>query len=168
LQAFFTERLIDQRRASAHTIAAYRDTFRLLLDFAHRRLRKAPAELDLDDLDSSFIADFLHDLEARRRNSIRTRNARLAALHSFFRYVALKEPIHAGAIQRVLAIPTKRFEQTIIPFLSRAEIDALLAAPDRSTWLGRRDHALLLTALQTGMRVSELIRVHVDDVQVFR
>ncbi len=166
LQAFFTERLLDQRRASSHTIAAYRDTFRLLFDFAHRRLRKAPAQLGLKDLDPPFISDFLHDLEVGRRNSIRTRNARLAAVHSFFRYAALKEPTHAGAIQRVLAIPTKRFEQTIIPFLSRAEIDALLAAPDRSTWLGRRDHALLLTALQTGMRVSELIRVRVDDVQL--
>ncbi len=166
LQAFFTERLLDQRRASAHTIAAYRDTFRLLLDFAHRRLHKAPAQLELHDLDSTLIAHFLEDLEVHRRNSIRTRNARLAAVHSFFRYAALKEPTHAGAIQRILAIPTKRFEQTVIPFLSRAEIDALLAAPDRTTWLGRRDHALLLTALQTGMRVSELTRVRVEDVQL--
>jgi len=166
LQAFFTERLLDQRRASAHTIAAYRDTFRLLLDFAHRRLRKAPAELELQDLDTAFIADFLEDLEAHRRNSVRTRNARLAALHSFFRYAALQEPAHSGVIQRILAIPTKRFEQVVIPFLSRAEIDALLAAPDRSTWLGRRDHVLLLTALQTGMRVSELTRVRVQDLQL--
>jgi site-specific recombinase XerD len=166
LQAFFSERLLDQRRASPHTIAAYRDTFRLLLEFAQRRLRKAPTQLDLQDLDAAFVADFLADLEVHRRCSIRTRNARLAAVHSFFRYTALKEPTHAGAIQRILAIPTKRFEQAVIPFLSRAEIDALLAAPDRSTWLGRRDHALLLTALQTGMRVSELTQVRIEDLQL--
>jgi site-specific recombinase XerD len=164
LQAFFTERLITQRHASPHTIAAYRDTFRLLLGFAEQRHATAASRLQLEDLDAAFIAAFLEYLEADRSNSVRTRNARLAAIHSFFRYAALRHPEHAALIERVLAVPPKRFERHTVSFLNDAEVDALLAAPDRTTWLGRRDHALLLTAIQTGLRVSELAALRCADV----
>src|SRR5712691_10879885 len=166
LEGFFTERLLHQRQASPHTVAAYRDTFRLLLGFVHRQRRKAPAQLDLHDLDAELIGAFLEDLETRRHNGVRTRNARLTAVHSFFRYAAMREPAHSALIQRVLAIPSKRSERAVVSFLTRLEIDALLAAPDRGTSIGRRDHALLLTAIQTGLRVSELTRLARQDVQL--
>jgi integrase/recombinase XerD len=152
LQGFFTDRLIGQRNASAHTIAAYRDTFRLLLTFASRDYGRSASQLCLDDLGPKVIATFLDYLEVERGNSVATRNARLAAIHSLFRYAALHHPDHAATIQQVLAIPPKRRERTIVTFLTEPEIDALLAAPNRTTWTGRRDHTLLLLAVQTGLR----------------
>lgn len=164
LEAFFTKRLERQSGASPHTIAAYRDAFRLLLGFAHERLRRAPSDLLLADVDASFVSAFLDELETKRGNSARTRNARLAAIHSFFRFVALEEPGASGACQRVLAIPTKRTARRLITALTRIEIEALLAAPDRTTWLGRRDHAILFVCIQTGLRVSELVGLRRADV----
>lgn len=166
LEGFFTERLIDQKRASEHTITAYRDTFRLLLGFVQRRTGKAPSDLGFDDVDASLIGAFLDHLEAERHNSVRTRNSRLAAIHSMFRYAALNHPEHAALIGRVLAIPTKRADSTDVSFLDDREIDALLAAPDRTRWFGRRDHALLATAVQTGLRVSELTGLCCPDVNL--
>ena len=164
LEAFFTERLQHQRGASPNTIAAYRDTFRLLLSFAQDCLRKPPSALPLADLDAVLVGAFLQHLEKERQNSVRTRNARLAAIHSFFRYVALREPAHSGVCQRVLAIPTKKFERKLVTSLTRVEQEALLAAPDRTTWLGRRDRTILMLVLQTGLRVSELRDLRCDDV----
>jgi site-specific recombinase XerD len=168
LQAFFTDRLLQQRNASPHTIAAYRDSFRLLLAFAQNELGKAPSDLDLADLDAPFITRFLSHLEKKRGNSARTRNARLAAVHSFFRYAALREPAYASIIQRVLAVPHKRAEKKLVAFLTRPEFEALLAAPDQATKLGRRDHALLSLAIQTGLRVSEIIHLRFADVRLNR
>lgn len=164
VQAFFTDRLVRQRCASTHTIAGYRDTFRLLLRFAAQRLRTPPTELELDNLDASFIGDFLDHLEKSRGNCARTRNARLAAIRSFFRYVALSEPAYALLCQRVLAMPNKRYERRSVEFLDRIEVEILLTAPDTSTWTGRRDRTLLLVAAQTGLRVSELINLRFQDV----
>ena len=164
VQAFFTDRLLRQRRASPHTVAGYRDTFRLLLSFAVKQIGKTPTELEIEDLAAPFIGRFLDHLETERGNTARTRNARLAAIRSFFRYVALSEPAHALLCQRVLAMPSKRQERRPIEFLHRPEIDALLAAPDPSTWTGRRDRTLLLVAVQTGLRVSELIGLRNQDV----
>lgn len=164
LEAFFSERLMAQRRASPHTITAYRDTFCLLLGFIERAAGKAPATLQLEDLDAPLIGAFLDHLECERGNAVRTRNARLAAIHSLFKFAALRHPEHAGVIERVLAIPPKRFERQIVAYLTDAEVDALIAAPDRTTFLGRRDHALLLTAIQTGLRVSELTGLRCSDV----
>lgn len=164
LQAFFTEWLLRQRAASPHTVAAYRNTFRLLLRFAAARLGRAPSRLVLADLDATFLGEFLDHLEQERGNCARTRNARLAALHAFFRYVALTEPAHALHCQRVLAIPSKRFERGVVEFLVEEEVKALLDAPDPGTWIGRRDRALLLVAVQTGLRVSELIALRREDV----
>ena len=156
LQAFFTDRLIRQRHVSSHTIAAYRDTLRLLLGYASGQTSLAPSALDLADLDAPLIAGFLDHLERERGNSVRTRNARLAAIHSLFRFAALAHPEHAESIARVLAIPPKRFDRALITYLTEPEVDALLTACDQSTWTGRRDHALLLLAVQTGLRISEL------------
>jgi site-specific recombinase XerD len=164
LEPFFSQRLQQQRNASPNTIAAYRDTFRLLLAIAQQRLRKAPSELLLVQLDAALIVAFLQYLEKDRNNSVRTRNARLAAIHSFFRFAALREPAHAALCQRVLAIPTKKTERKLVTSLVRAEQDALLAAPDRTTWLGRRDHAVLVLFLQTGLRVSELRELRCEDI----
>lgn len=164
LEAFFSDRLLRQRRASPHTIAAYRDAFRLLLAFAEKHLGKAPSELFLADLDAPLIAAFLDDLEKERGNSIRTRNARLAAIHSFFRFAAVREPAHAGIIQRVLAMPQKRFDRDLVAFLSAAETEALLAAPNTSTRLGRRDRALLLLMVQTGLRLAEVTGLTAQDL----
>jgi len=164
LQSFFTDRLFRQRRASPHTIAGYRDSFRLLFRFAKERLGKAPSDLTLDDLNVSFIGSFLEDLETRRKNSARTRNIRLAAIHSFFQYVAFEEPAHALLCQRILAMPTKRHERRPIEFLNREEIDALLAATDSFGWIGRRDRTMLLLTVQTGLRVSELIGLTCQDI----
>lgn len=164
LQSFFVDRLLRQRQASAHTIAGYRDSFRLLLQFAAQRLGKAPSRLQIEDLDAPFVGEFLDHLEKERGNSTRTRNARLAAIHSFFRYVALTEPAHALLCQRVIAMPSKRHERKPIAFLDRTEIDALVAAPNPLTWTGRRDRTLLTVAVQTGLRVSELIGLLCQDV----
>jgi integrase/recombinase XerD len=166
LQAFFCDRLITQRNSSPQTIAAYRDTFRLLLRFAHEQTGKQPFELDIDDLDAPLIGAFLTHLEHDRGNSPRTRNARLGAIHSFYRFAALEHPEHAATIARVMAIPTKRHERNTVSYLDLNEIKALLAAPDRNTWLGRRDHALLLLMIQTGVRVSELVGLRVRDVHL--
>lgn len=166
LEAFFTERLINQKRASRHTIAAYRDAFRLLLAFVQERAGKTPSQLEFEHLDAPTIGAFLDHLERVRGNSAQSRNARLAAIHSLFRFAALRHPEHAALIARVLAIPAKRFDRTVVSFLDRAEINALLDAPDRDRWIGRRDHALLTVALQTGMRVSELSGLCCQDVQL--
>lgn len=165
LQGFFTDTLA-QRRASAHTVAAYRNTFRLLLHHAQRELSKAPSALAVTDIDAAFVGRFLHHLEAERGNSVTTRNARLAAIHSLFRYAVLRCPEHALLIQRVLAIPTARHTTTDVCYLARAETDALLAAPDRTSPLGRRDHLILLVAVQTGLRVSELASLTCADAQL--
>jgi site-specific recombinase XerD len=164
LERFFTERLIRQKHVSPHTVASYRDTFCLLLRYARTGLHKNPSQLALPDLDAALIAAFLDDLQASRGTSARSRNVRLAAIHSFFRYAALEVPEHSGLIERVLAIPSKRYERAPIAYLTRAESEALLAAPDLSTWLGRRDRTLLSVALQTGLRVSELIGLRWQDV----
>jgi len=164
LHAFFTDRLMSQRQASSHTIASYRDTFRILLAFAAQRLKKAPSTLRLEDLDTPFIGAFLTHLEKERGNTARSRNVRLAALHSFFRYVALHDPVHVALAQRVLAIPAKRYHRKQIQFLARSEIDVLIAVPDQNTWAGRRDRTLLLVAVQTGLRLSELIGLRCEDV----
>jgi integrase/recombinase XerD len=164
LQAFFTERLIRECSASPHTIASYRDTFRLLITFAQRALKKPPTKLALQDVDAPFVLRFLDYLERERGTSPRSRNVRLAAIHSFFTYVALQEPSLGAVAQRVLAIRNKRSGKRPIDFLTRAESDALLAAPDQTTWSGRRDRALLLLALQTGLRVAELIGLRCEDV----
>ena len=166
LQAYFTERLITQRSSSPETIAAYRDAFRLLLRFAQQQTGKQPFELDIDDLDAPLIGSFLKHLEDDRGNSPRTRNARLGAIHSFYRFAALEHPEHAHTIARVMAIPTKRYERNTVTYLDRDEIAALLAAPDKHTWLGRRDHALLTLMVQTGVRVSELTSLRVGDVHL--
>lgn len=163
LEAFFTERLVRQRRASPHTIAAYRDTFRLLLGFAEMHIGKAPSDLLFADLDATLVSSFLDHLEKHRGNGARTRNARLAAIRSFFRFAASREPAHAALIHRVLAIPQKRFDRDLVAFLNGAEVDAVLAAPDRTKWLGRRDQALLLVAIRTGLRVAELTGLRVED-----
>ncbi len=166
LEAFFTDRLARQRRASSHTIAAYRDTWRLLLTFASRHLRKQPCRLDLAGMDAPLISNFLDYLEQERGNTPRTRNARLAAIHSLFRYAALRHPEHAETIARVLAIPAKRYDKALVTWLTEPELAALLAAPDRSTWAGRRDHALILLAAQTGLRISELAWLTTGDVHL--
>lgn len=166
LESFFTIRLIAQRKASPHTIASYRDTFRLLLQFAQTRLGKAPSVLGIEDLNAPFLGEFLDNLEHTRANGARSRNLRLTAIRSFFRYAALETPQHAGLIQRVLAIPNKRHARALVSFLTRPEIDAVLAVPNRKTWLGRRDYTLMLTAIQTGLRLSEITAIRQKDVQL--
>lgn len=166
LEMFFTQRLIAQRKASPHTIASYRDTFRLLLQFAEKRLAKPPSRLTMEDLNAPFLGAFLDHIESARTNGARSRNLRLTAVRSFFRYAALESPQHSGLIQRVLAIPNKRQPRPLVGFLTRPEIDALLAAPDRQTWLGRRDHALLLTTVQTGLRLAEISSIRQQDVSL--
>ncbi|MCY4559426.1 MAG: site-specific integrase [Chloroflexi bacterium] len=164
LQQFFTARLMQQRQASPHTIKSYRDTFRHLLRFAEEHLHREPSDLDLGQIGAPFIATFLEELESQRGLSVRRRNLRLAAIRSFFRYAAFELPTHAGQIQRVLAIPAKRHTRKQISFLNREEVDALLAAPDCNTWSGRRDHAFILTAVQTGLRLSEMTGLRREDV----
>jgi site-specific recombinase XerD len=156
LQRFFTDRLIQQRQASAHTISSYRDTFRLLLRYAHERLHKTPDQLAFEDIDAPLVSGFLTDLEKTRHIGASTRNLRLTAIRSFLRYAAFEAPAYSAQIQRVLAMHGKRHHRRLIRFLTRPEVDALLAAPDQSTWYGRRDHALLLLAVETGLRVSEI------------
>lgn len=157
IERWFTDRLMRHRGASANTIASYRDTFRLLFAFPQERLRRAPSKLNLADLDAPFICSFLENLEAHRSATARTRNLRLTAIRSFFRYAAYEAPAYSAHIQRVLAIPTKRCDKRQLHFLTRTEIDAILSCPDQSTWIGRRDYALLLLAVQTGLRLSELV-----------
>ncbi|MGO9763170.1 MAG: tyrosine-type recombinase/integrase [Solirubrobacteraceae bacterium] len=166
LQAFFTDRLIGQRQASSHTIAAYRDTFRLLLSFASTQLNSEPSKLQINDLDAPLISAFLDHIERERRCSARTRNARLAAIRSLYRYAALRHPEHAAVIERVLAIGPKRFQSNLVTFLNDQELDALVGVPDRSTWIGRRDHAIILLAAQTGLRASELVGLTCGDVHL--
>jgi site-specific recombinase XerD len=156
LERFFTQRLMQQRQASPHTIASYRDTFRQFLKFTEQRLRKPPSRLSFEQIDAPLVVAFLDDLEKHHGLSVRSRNLRLTAIHSFFRYASFEAPAYSAQIQRVLAIPSKRFTRTLVSFLTRAEVDALLAAPDRRTWSGRRDHAFLLVAVQTGLRLSEM------------
>lgn len=164
LERFFTQRLMQQRRASPHTISSYRDTFRLLLYFAQARLGRPPTQLAFEQIDAPLIAGFLNDLESTRGITARSRNLRLTAIRSFFRYAAFEAPAHAAQIQRVLAIPSQRFMRAQVGFLTRLEVDALLAAPDQHTWSGRRDHAMLLLAVQSGLRLSELTGVCRDAV----
>jgi len=166
VERFFSQRLVTHKQASPHTIASYRDTFRLFLHFARRRTHKAPSDLAFSDIDVDLIETFLTDLEKSRGISARSRNLRLSALRSFFRYALYYEPMHAGRIQQILAIPAKRHDRTLVDFLTRPEVEALLAAPDTRTWNGRRDHALLLVAFQTGMRVSEITALRTNDVEL--
>jgi site-specific recombinase XerD len=166
LQAFFTDRLIRQRQVSPNTLAAYRNTLRLLLVFAANKKGKEPFRLEIDDLDAPLIGAFLDDLQERRKNGARTRNARLAAIRSLFRYAALRHPDRSSLIERVLAIPPKRFDRRLVTFLTEPEIAALLAAPDKTTWTGRRDHALFSLAAQSGLRASELIGLQCADAHL--
>ena len=164
LEAFFIERLVGQRRASPHTIASYRDTFRLLISFAAKRCRRPPWQLNFDDLDAEVVGTFLDYLETERHNSVRTRNVRLVAIRSFFSFAALRHPEHAGTIGRVLAISPKRYERNLVTYLTATEIEAVIDACDTAKWVGRRDRAMLLLAVETGLRVSELIGLSRDDV----
>jgi integrase/recombinase XerD len=166
LQTFLTDYLTRQRKASPHTIAAYRDAIKLLLAFTAKSTGKQPHQLDIADLDAPLIVAFLNHLEHDRHNTTRTRNARLAAIQSLYHYAGLRHPEHAALIARVLAIPTKRAEKPIVTFLNEDELDALLAAPDRSTWTGRRDHAIILLGAQTGLRADELIMLDCGDIHL--
>jgi site-specific recombinase XerD len=166
LQRFFTDRLVSQLGASPHTIAAYRDTFRLLLRFATATLKRAPSVLQIEDLDVTFLSKFLDHLESTRENTTRTRNNRLSALHAFFRYVAISEPGLGLQCQRILTMPTKRYERRPVEFLTDDECAALVAAPNLRTWIGRRDRALLLVAVQTGLRNSEITGLRHEDVEM--
>lgn len=165
VQRFFTDRLLKQLGASPHTVAAYRDAFRLLLQFASEHLGRAPSELRTEDLDAPFLGKFLDHLEVARGNCTRTRNNRVAALHAFFQYVAISEPVLSLQCQRVLAIPSKRYERGPVEFLTEEEAAALVTAPDPATWIGRRDKALLLVAVQTGLRNSEITSLRRQDVE---
>ena len=164
LERFFTQRLMQQRQASPHTVSSYRDTFRQFLKFTEQRLHKAPSQLNFQEIDAPLIMAFLGHLEMHQGVSIRSRNLRLTALHSFFRFAAFEAPAHSAQIQRVLAIPSKRFTRTLVQFLTRPEVDALLAAPDQRTWSGRRDHAFILLAVQTGLRLSEMSGLQRQDM----
>ena len=164
LERFFTQRLMRERQASPHTISSYRDTFRQFLKFVQQRLHKPPARLSFQEIDAPLIVAFLDDLEKRQGVSIRSRNLRLTAIHSLFRYAAFEAPEHCAQIQRVLAIPSKRFTRTLVGFLTRPEVDALLSVPDQHTWSGRRDHAFLLVAVQTGLRLSEMTGLKREDL----
>lgn len=164
LQAFFTDYLISQRQASEHTISSYRDTFCLFLKFIKKRLKKEPSTVKIDDITVDLIKDFLNDLEKNRNISTRSRNQRLAAIHSCFHYAAFLYPERSSMIQRILAIPHKKHYYPVVQFLTSDEINALLDVPDRTTWLGRRDYALILLAIRTGLRVSELINLRWGDI----
>ena len=164
LERFFTQRLMQQRQASPHTISSYRDTFRLFLKFTEQRLHKMSSRLNFEEIDAPLVMMFLDHLEKHQGISTRTRNLRLTAIHSFFRFAAVEAPTHSGQIQRVLAIPSKRFTRTLVQFLTRGEVYALLAAPDQRTWSGRRDHAFMLLAVQTGLRLSEMTGLDREDI----
>lgn len=163
-QSFFSKRLITQQKASPHTVSAYAQTFRLFMAYAEKRLRTPPSKLSLAQLDAGFVAEFLDSLESSRANGARSRNARLASLRSFYHYAALEAPPHAHLIQRVLAIPYKRLTRRLVNYLTRPEVEAVLASVDKSTWIGRRNHAMLLVAMQTGLRLSELTSLRHGDV----
>lgn len=165
---FFCQRLIAQRNVSARTVASYRDTFRLLLRYAEKHKNRRPTEMTLGCLDAPFVLAFLEHIETERHNSIRSRNLRLTAIRSFMRYAASRNPIYLPLVERVLAIPSKRFDRPMLDFLSRQEIEALLDAPDRSTWSGYRDHVMFTTFYNTGARVSEIINLHVSDIRFER
>lgn len=167
-QSFFSKRLIAQRKASPHTISAYAQTFRLLVTYAQKRLGTPPSQLLLAQLDAPFLAGFLDELESKRYNSARSRNARLASLRAFYHYAALEAPQRSGLIQRVLAIPYKRVTRRLVSYLTRPEVEAMLASVDKSTWLGRRNHAMFLLAVQTGLRLSEITGLHQKDVMLCR
>ncbi len=162
---FFTQRLTNQLHASTNTIAAYRDTFKLLLIYAEKKLGKSPSNLTIEELNAEFIGDFLNYLEEDRKNSIRTRNARLAAIHSFFRYISYQQPQYGDRIQRILNIPQKKSDKRIVTYLTDEEVKSLLETPDRTSWIGRRDYALLVTAIQTGLRVSELTDLKTEQIK---
>jgi site-specific recombinase XerD len=166
LENFFTQRLIKQRQSSPHTIASYRDTFCLLFRFVEEHLQKPPSQLELTDIDAPLVAAFLESMEKERNISPRTRNTRLMAIRAFFRYAALEAPTHSAQIQRVLAIPSQRQTRPLVNFLTRVEMDALLSAPDRSTWSGQRDHVFLMLAVQTGLRLSEMTGLQLQDVSL--
>ena len=166
LQRFFTERLVQQRQASPHTISSYRDTFRLLLKYTRKQLRKPPDRIAFEDIDAPLIGAFLNDLQNSRGITARSRNIRLAAIRSFFNFASFEMPTQLAQIQRVLAIPTKRYTRTQIGYLTHPEVDALLAVPSRKTWSGRRDHALLLVTVQTGARLSEVTGLKQQDVSL--
>ena len=166
LEAFFLERLMQERQVSSHTIVSYRDAFRLLLQFTQKRLRKAPSNLAVSDLTPALLGEFLDHLEKDRHNTARSRNVRLAAIHSFFRYVARKAPEYSGLAHRVLDMPRKRYVRRPVTFLTQVEVKALLAAPDLNTWCGRRDRALMLLAAQTGLRAAELLGLRREDIAV--
>jgi integrase/recombinase XerD len=168
LQDFFCQRLINQSNVSARTVASYRDAFRLLLRYAEKRTHRSPVALTLADLDAPLILGFLDHLEKERGNSARSRNARLVAVRSFLRYASHRDPASLPAVQRVLAIPMKRFDQPLLGFLSRNEMQAVLEAPDRTTWSGKRDHVMLTTFYNTGARVSEITALRVADVELGR
>lgn len=164
VQAFFVEYLLNQKNASPRTVAAYRDAFRLLLRFIHETKGVQPAALSAADLDAPVILAFLDNIEQQRANCIRSRNARLAAIRSFFRFVQMQEPAGLAVASRVLAIPVKRTERKLVGYLTRSEIDAILSTADQTHWDGRRDHALLLTLYNSGARVSEIIGVRREDI----
>lgn len=164
LERFFMQRLMQERQVSPHTICSYRDTFRLFLKFTQQRLHKPPSMLLFEEIDAPLIVAFLDHLEKQRGLCVRSRNLRLTAIHSFFHYIAFELPTHSAQIERVLAIPSKRFTRALVRSLTHAEVDALLAAPDRCTWFGRRDHAFILTAVQTGLRLSEITATTRDDL----
>jgi site-specific recombinase XerD len=164
LERFFTQRLMQQRQASPHTISSYRDTFCQFLKFTEQRLHKAPSQLNFQEIDAPLIVAFLDYLEKHQGITTRSRNLRLTAVRSFFHFAAFEAPQHSAQIQRVLAIPNKRFTRTLVPFLTRPEVDALLAAPDQRTWSGRRDHAFILLAVQTGLRLSEMTGLKRQDI----
>lgn len=166
LEKFFTQRLMLQRNVSGHTISSYRDSFKQLLVYANQQLNVSPSALNIEHIDAPLVVAFLDHLEYQKGVSIRSRNLRLTAIRSFFQYAAYELPTHAEHIMRVLAIPNKRFTRKLIGFLNRSEVDALLAAPNRSIWSGRRDHAFILTAVQTGLRVSEITALRSADVVI--
>jgi len=157
LQYFFTEHLVSHKQVSPRTIVTYRDSFRLLLQFLKKRTGKKPASLCIGDLDAPAILDFLESLEQQRANQVCSRNVRLTAIRSFFHVVTLRDPLSIAVASRVLAIPRKRTDKRLVGYLTREEIDAVLAAPDQSKWIGRRDYALLLTMYNSGARLSEMI-----------
>ena len=156
LQQFFTQRLMQQKKVSPHTLCSYRDTFRLLLRFATKRLHTTPEQLAIEQIDAPFVTAFLNDLESSRGVSARTRNLRLTAIRSFFRFASYELPSRSAQIQRILATPRKRYTRRLVGFLTRPEVEALLGAPDKHTWTGRRDHALMLLTVQTGLRLAEV------------
>jgi len=164
IQAFFTDYLISQRRASEHTIASYRDTFCLFLKFLRKHFKKDPSTIKIENITVDIIKEFLSDLEKNRNICVRSRNQRLAAIHSCFRYAAYIYPELSNLIQQILSIPHKKHDYPVVQYLTSSEIDALLATPDRTTWLGRRDYALILLAIRTGLRVSEIINLHWHDI----